>query len=624
MNDEKKTKKQLINELGDLRQRITELEESKTESSQSEKELMDNSLDSIMVTETIGYITKVNTPFLELLGYTEEEVVGKFVADLTPSNEGEIYESVTGESVKIDKEYSDNTMTLIDELLTKGRVANWEAYYLRKDNKVVPIEQNIVCLYDTQGERTGAISIIRDITDRKRVEKELAQHREGLEGLVKERTAELSETKDYLDNIIENSLDGIVIGDSTGNIIRVNESLLKLLGYPREEIIGKHVMELSIMETGEYESITGEIVTIGKEVFEEARKIIYETLFEEGKISNWNNYYLRKDGKIVCIEQNIFYLYNKEGDIIGSVGINRDITLRKKQEEELKKAYDELEKRVEERTSQLMQAKEEAETSNRTKSDFLANMSHELRTPLNHIIGFTEIVVDKRCGGLNESQEEYLNDVLKSSRHLLALINDILDLSKVEAGKFELDPTEVDPRLLLDNCLVMFKEKAMKHGIKLTSHIDHIPETITVDERKMKQIVYNILANAMKFTPDGGSVSVDAQMVNCLVRPGLRSGDPEGLKIISGGNGTGEIKGKKHRQCVQFSVADSGIGIKPEDQDRIFDPFEQADGSSSRKYQGTGLGLPLTRKLVELHGGRMWVESEGAGKGATFSFIIPT
>ena len=399
---------------------------------------------------------------------------------------------------------------------------------------------------------------------------------------------------------------------------------MKLLGYPREEIIGKHVMELSIMETGEYESTTGEIITIGEEIFEEARRIIYETLFEEGKISNWNNYYLRKDRKIVFIEQNIFYLYNKEGNIIGSVGINRDITLRKKQEEELKKAYDELEKRVEERTSQLMQAKEEAETSNRTKSDFLANMSHELRTPLNHIIGFTEIVVDKRCGELNESQEEYLNDVLKSSRHLLALINDILDLSKVEAGKFELEPTEVDPRLLVDNCLVMFKEKAMKHGIKLTSHIDHIPATITADERKMKQIVYNILANAMKFTPDGGSVSVDAQMVNCLVRPGLRSGDPEGLEIISGGNGTGKTNGRKQRKCVQFSVADSGIGIKSEDQDRIFDPFEQADGSSSRRYQGTGLGLPLTRKLVELHGGRMWVESEGTGKGATFSFIIPT
>jgi signal transduction histidine kinase len=270
-----------------------------------------------------------------------------------------------------------------------------------------------------------------------------------------------------------------------------------------------------------------------------------------------------------------------------------------------------------------MQAKEEAEASNRTKSDFLANMSHELRTPLNHIIGFTEIVVDKRCGELSENQEEYLNDVLKSSRHLLSLINDILDLSKVEAGKFELETTEVDSRLFLDNCLIMFKEKAMQHGIELSSDIDHIPETITVDERKMKQIVYNLLANAMKFTPDGGRVSLSAQMVDCIVRPGLRSGDPAGLDIISGGNGKGNSKEGKQRKCLQLSVADNGIGIDPKDQGRIFNPFEQADGSSCRKYQGTGLGLPLTKKLVELHGGKVWVESEGTGKGATFSFIIP-
>ena len=623
MGDQQKTKNQLINELGELRQRITELEESKTEWMQSLEELMERSLDSIMFTETVGYVTKVNKHFLEMLGYSEEEVVGKFVAELTPTSEGETYESVSGELVTIDGQFLNKTQRLIEELLTKGKVTNWEAYYLRKDNKVVPIEQNIVCLYDQKGERTGAVSIIRDITDRKRTEKELAQHREGLEDLVKERTAELSETKDYLDNIIENSLDGIIIGDSTGNIVRANDSLLKLLGYQRKEIIGKHVMELSASEEGEYISTAGEMVTIGKETFEEARKVIYDKLFEEGKVSNWNNYYLRKDGKIVFIEQNIFYLYDKDGNIIGSVGINRDITERKRQEEELKKAYDEMEKRVEERTSQLVQAKEEAEASNRTKSDFLANMSHELRTPLNHIIGFTEIVVDKRCGELSESQEEYLNDVLKSSRHLLSLINDILDLSKVEAGKFELEPTAIDSRLFLENCLIMFKEKAMKHSIELTADIDHIPETITVDERKMKQIVYNILSNAMKFTPDGGRVSLSAQMVDCIVRPGLRSGDPKGLEIISGGNGRRKSKGSKERKCLQLSVADRGIGIKPEDQERIFDPFEQADGSSSRKYQGTGLGLPLTKRLVELHGGRMWVESEGLGKGATFSFIIP-
>jgi len=231
--------------------------------------------------------------------------------------------------------------------------------------------------------------------------------------------------------------------------------------------------------------------------------------------------------------------------------------------------------------------------------------------------------VDKKFGDLNEDQEEDLDDALKSSRHLLSLINDILDLSKVEAGKFELEPTEVDPRLLLDNCLIMFKEKAMNHGIELLSEVDHIPETITADERKLKQIIYNILANAMKFTPDGGSVSLSAQMGECTIRPGQRWDDSADLRVIECQIDDGETTDGQCRKCVRFSVSDTGIGIKKEDQDRIFAPFEQADGSSSRRYQGTGLGLPLTRKLVELHGGRMWVESEGEGNGSTFSFTIP-
>jgi signal transduction histidine kinase len=153
--------------------------------------------------------------------------------------------------------------------------------------------------------------------------------------------------------------------------------------------------------------------------------------------------------------------------------------------------------------------------------------------------------------------------------------------------------------------------------------VDHVPETIIADERKLKQILYNLLSNAVKFTPDGGKVCLSAQLVDCIVRPGLRLEDPENLEIIAGENGRCEVNGKKHRKCVKISVSDTGIGIKPEDQKRIFSPFEQVDGSTSRRYQGTGLGLPLTRKLVELHGGRMWVESEGEGKGSTFSFIIP-
>lgn len=237
-----------------------------------------------------------------------------------------------------------------------------------------------------------------------------------------------------------------------------------------------------------------------------------------------------------------------------------------------------------------------AEQASQAKSGFLANMSHELRTPLNHIIGFTEIVVDKKCGDLNETQTEYLKDVLQSSSHLLSLINDILDLSKVEAGKMELSLGEVHLENLLSSSLLMVKEKAQKHRIQLSRDLNGCPEKIQADERKLKQILYNLLSNAVKFTPEGGSVRVGVCRVN----------------EISSGKG------------VEFSVTDTGIGIKPEDQERIFAPFEQVENSSSRRYQGTGLGLSLTKRLVELHGGQIWVESEGEGKGTKFSFIIPT
>ena len=250
-------------------------------------------------------------------------------------------------------------------------------------------------------------------------------------------------------------------------------------------------------------------------------------------------------------------------------------------------------------------------------------MSHELRTPLNHIIGFTELVVDKNFGELNEVQQEYLGDALHSSRHLLSLINDILDLSKVEAGKLELEPTVVNPKELLENSLMMIKEKAMKHGIQLSTDMKRIPETITVDERKFKQILYNLLSNAVKFTPDGGEVDLEARMVDCVIREGRRRGDPKRLQVINVRFKEEHVHNSGSRKCLQVSVSDTGIGIKSEDQGHIFNPFDQVENSASRRFQGTGLGLSLTKSLVELHGGRIWVESEGEGKGSAFRFVIP-
>jgi signal transduction histidine kinase len=230
------------------------------------------------------------------------------------------------------------------------------------------------------------------------------------------------------------------------------------------------------------------------------------------------------------------------------------------------------------------------EAASRHKSEFLANMSHELRTPLNAIIGFSEVLAERMFGEVNEKQAEYLQDILASGRHLLSLINDILDLSKVEAGRLELDLGQFHLPTALDNALTLVRERASRRRIALDVAVDAGLGDVVGDERKIRQILLNLLSNAVKFTPEGGRVGVTATAADGV---------------------------------ITISVSDSGIGIAPEDQEAIFEEFRQVGRDDTRKQEGTGLGLTLAKKFVELHGGRIWVTSQ-LGEGSTFTFTLPT
>jgi len=238
--------------------------------------------------------------------------------------------------------------------------------------------------------------------------------------------------------------------------------------------------------------------------------------------------------------------------------------------------------------SELQRRTQELEVASQHKSEFLANMSHELRTPLNAIIGFSEVLGERMFGELNKKQEEYLKDIYASGQHLLSLINDILDLSKIEAGRMELELADFHLPTALDSALTLVRERAGRRGIALHLSVDERLGQIRADERKVRQVVLNLLSNAIKFTPEGGRIEV-------LAAP--RDGS------------------------VEVSVTDTGVGIAPEDQEAVFEEFRQV-GTADKKVEGTGLGLALSRKFIELHGGKIWVKSQ-VGQGSRFTFTVP-
>ena len=398
-------------------------------------------------------------------------------------------------------------------------------------------------------------------------------HKESLD-----RAEALAQSEDRYRSLAEGAKDIIFTKNAEGRFTYLNPRVEEVLGYRPEELLGRPAIAYVVPRDHE----------LVKESF--AKTMRGESAFDVFEID-----VIKKDGSTVPLEVAASAIYDAERRVIGRQEIARDLTERRRLEEEVRER-----KRLEE--------------INRFKSQFLANMSHELRTPLNSVIGFSEILQDPRFGPLTEKQARFANNILLSGRHLLALIEDILDLAKIEAGKMRLHlaPFEVALAISEARNIIQHQADAKQQSIAIT--VDQAVGFCIADQQRLHQILLNLLHNAIKFTPDGGQITVSASRVR----------DPE--REVSGVPDTTSPLAPRpshSSDVIEIAVTDTGIGVSQDDLPRLFREFEQLEPFDTKHHEGTGLGLALCKRLVELHGGKIWASSAGEGRGSTFTFTIP-
>ena len=448
-----------------------------------------------------------------------------------------------------------------------GRTEFFEIEYRSqcKDGSYIWVLDRGQTVKNQAGRATRFIGFETDISDRKYSEEKLQKSEQRYRALM------------------DNASDAICLANADGNLIEVNHKAEILLGYNREELSKLHVSQIHPLDS-----------------LQEVREH-FQGIVQGITTSTLETFVLRKDGSQVPVEITGTRI-DLENTFIAQ-GIFRDISDRKNHEHQLELA-----------NAELIRA-------TRLKDEFLANMSHELRTPLNAILGMSEGLLEGILGAINERQSQAIAAIEKSGRHLLALINDILDLSKIEAGKLELEITKVDILQLCQSSLNFVKHQAFKRQIQLRANLSKEVGEMSLDERRIRQVLINLLSNAVKFTPIGGCVTLDVHYepieVNLAEHISLTR-----IPLQSKPNSVLESCPLEDRFYLCISVTDTGIGISPLDQLKLFKPFVQIDSSFNRKYEGTGLGLALVKQIVEMHGGDVNLRSQ-IGEGSCFTVRLP-
>jgi len=494
----------------------------------------------IFVTNEEGRIIRANRYSLKLFGFTEKEFLGKHVIDISLKTLS-----------------PDETNPVMERLFENGFVENYETICKRKDGSIFNVELNITALKDENEEVIGVVGSVRDVSSRKTAEEEIKK------------------TKEQLENIIENSLDSIVVSDSKGRITKMNKTFLNLLGYKEEELLGKTPSVFALYEKGEYEITSGETVTITDAYFEEGLATM-KKFFEQGKVVNWEYYFLRKDGKLVPIEENVVFLQDDQGNRLGSIAVIRDITERVRLENDQKKLAAQLQR------AQKMEA----------IGTLAGGIAHDFNNILAAIMGYTEISLEN----LPEQNQvkKNMERVLLSAIRAKELVKQILAFSR--QTNQERRPVKV--RLLAQEAL-----KLLRASIPTTIDIKYNLETeshIMADPTQIHQIVMNLCTNAIHAMPEKGTLELtltdsDIEATAAPRYPDLAPGP-----------------------YVKLTVTDAGTGMDPKIIDRIFDPYF----TTKELGKGTGMGLSVVHGIVSSHGGTITVDSE-LGKGSTFSVYLP-